>query len=99
MQLMQQKHCFITYTSICQIGAAYMQPPAIHQKDCNPVVTQSLRKDSCACLKFDRVVVLLRPKCLVGISDVGLVLVAAYDGLHLTPHFHQLLRVPEDDFQ
>ena len=56
-------------------------------------------KGSSPCLELHRVVVPLRPKCLVGISDIRFVLVAAYNGLYLTSHFHQLLGVPEDDLQ
>jgi len=49
------------------------------------------------CLQLDGIVAALRPKSLVGISQIGLVLIAAYDGLHLAFHLCQLLRIPEDD--
>ncbi len=51
------------------------------------------------CLQLDSVVAALRPKSLVGISQIGLVLIAAYDGLHLAFHLCQLLGIPEDDLQ
>ena len=51
------------------------------------------------CLQFDSIVTALRPKSLVGISQIGLILIAAYDGLHLSFHLCQLLRVPENDLE
>ena len=50
-------------------------------------------------LKLDRIVVALGPKGFVGIVDIGLVLVTANDRLHFTPNLHQVLGVPENDFQ
>ena len=59
----------------------------------------SLLQSECSCLKLDSIAVWLRSKGFVSISDIGFVLVAPYDWLHLTSHFHQLLRVPEHNSQ
>lgn len=55
--------------------------------------------DSVTYLKLYSVAVALGPKSFVGIVDIGLVLVAADDWLHLAPDLHKMLGVPENHLQ